>query len=225
MFKKPKIESQVGDDYFTKKNPLADLSTQDKIVSGISVALVIIAILLGFHHNGLSKDASQYDLALNMAQNRNAELTQKSANKVISTPNGQLDEVASNNINQLTTLFNQLTTFKSATDYQNNINTAKQTVTDQSFFSSNGFLPVLDNSDPNKSSIATQSIKSATDSVRTYEVSSTQFIVMVSQFYYHNDKVLQYRDKLSSTSNTLLISMNGGKITKVTNLNTPHLTN
>lgn len=225
MFKKQKFEAQSAADNFAKSNPFADLSLQNKIITGASAILLIIAIILGFTHSGLKAKENTYSMALDLAQNRNASLTAKTATKVISTPNGQLDEVASNNIKQINDIFTTLTTYKSATDYANNYNKAKNTITDQSFFSKDGFLPPLDNNDPNKSTMASENIKSAPDAVQTYEINSTTFIVLVSQFFYHNDAALNYKDKLSSTNTALIINAQGGKITKASKLNAPNLTN
>lgn len=225
MFKKQKFEAQTKDNNFAKTNPFADLSLQNKIIAGVSAALLIIAIGLGVTHSSLNTKESNYSMALDLAKNKNATLTAKTATKVISTPNGQLDQVASDNIKQINDLFTKLTTYSSATAYANNYNDAKNTVTDNNFFSKDGFLPPLDNSDPTKSTMDAENIKSATDSVQTYELNSTTFIVLVSQFFYHNDAVLNYKDKLSSTNTALIVNAQGGKITKVTKLNTPNLTN
>lgn len=211
----------------TVKKPIIDLesiSKQNKILACAAIILLIIAIFLGWHHSKLQTEVNTYDLALTSVQNRHAKLTENNTT-YISTPNGQVDENAADTIKNLQKLFTQLTEYTSGQTYQDNVNLAKQSITDPSFYSKNGFLPLLDNADPDKSTVQLDGIKSDNNYVHVYEIDSNHYLVFVSQFLYHNSGDLDYKDKLKSTDNALYITATATKISSVQTLNQPLLTN
>lgn len=198
---------------------------QSRILFVVLVILVITAAISGFHNNSLKQKASTYDLALSAAQNRNADLTQKSQTKYITTPNGQNDEDAANTIKSISNLFTKMTTYTSAQDYGQNWNDVAKVVKDKNFLSEKGFYPPLDSKDPSDSMIAAKGDKSKTVSVNAYEISSNTFIVMVSQVYYTNDSDLDYLDKLQTTDNAFVVNGTANQINSIEQLNQPLLQN
>lgn len=211
----------------TVKKPILDLesmSKQNKIFAIVAIVLFVFAVFLGWHHGKLSDKANTYDLALTAVQNRHANLTEDTTT-YISTPNGQVDENAANTIKNLQKLFTQLTDYTSGQTYQDNINLAKQSISDQSFYSKDGFLPLLDNADPSKSTVQLDKIKSEPNYVHVYELDSNHYLVFTSQFLYHNGGDLQYKNKLKSTDNALYVTATATKISSVQTLNQPLLTN
>lgn len=207
------------------KFDISQVSNQNKAFACIVGVLFLIALSLGFTHNSLSMQADNADLALSQAQNKHAELTHVDT-QIISTPNGQVDEGAAETIKNINKLFTTLTTYISATQYQNNFKNAQQTVLDKSFFTKSGFLtPLDDQNNPENSSMAINKIKSEPNFVHTYQLSSGQYIVMISQYMYHNPADLNYKSKLETTNTALLVTGTANHITQVQNLNLPNLTN
>lgn len=204
---------------------LKNTSLQSRILFGILVILVITAGISGLHHSSLSQKASTYDLALSAAQNRNADLTQKTQTKYITTPTGQADETAANTIKAINDLFTKVTTYTSATEYGQNWNDVAKVVKDKSFLSKKGFYPPLDTPNPDDSLIAARGTKSKTVDVTSYEINSETYIVFVSQVYYNNKNDLQYMDKLKTTDNAFIVTGSANNLTQVETLNQPLLNN
>lgn len=208
------------------KRKFQNTSLQSRILFGILVILIITAGISGMHHSSLSQKASDYDLALSAAQNRNADLTEKSQTKYITTPTGANDPDAANTIKAINDLFTKITTYKTAADYGQNWTDVSKIIKDKNFLSKNGFYPPLDTpNDPQDSMIAAKGDKSKTVSVSSYEISSNSFIVFVSQVYYRNDNDLNYLDKLQTTDNAFVVNGSANQIQSVETLNQPLLNN